>query len=183
MTYEFPHISPDAPAPDRLELGCGRHKNEGYFGVDRADLEGVDLVHDLDVYPWPIQHGCAEEVICHQTLEHIRDIIGFMRELWRVCAADAYIEIVVPYYQGPAADGDPTHVRRFSETSFRYYEPDFVEAFSDYGLAPCYFHIIDLAWKPTGNLWVLLRPIKTPEDLETFREEQVWRRRKTEMLG
>jgi SAM-dependent methyltransferase len=182
-TFTIYSIPPDAPAPPMLELGCGRHKNEGYFGVDRVAVDGVDLVHDLDVHPWPIASDCAVEVICHQTLEHIRDLIGFMRELWRVCSPDAWVEIVVPYYLGPAAVGDPTHVRCFSERSFTYFEPDFVEGFSDYGIAPCYFHVIDLGWKPAGNLWALMRPIKTAADLEAFREELTWRRRKVEMLG
>jgi hypothetical protein len=44
----------------RLDLGCGRFKHELSIGVDREPLEGVDLVHDLTVAPWPLPDGAAD---------------------------------------------------------------------------------------------------------------------------
>lgn len=175
----------DLPAPKWLELGCGRNKAEGYFGVDRADLPGVDLVHDLECHPWPIAEGCAERIGCYQTLEHIGDLLGFMADLWRVCCAEpqAWVEITVPYHAAPTAWGDPTHVRAFTEDTFRYFEPGFVERFGDYGIAPHYFSIVDQAFKPSANLWVLLRPIKTEAQLATHQEQYWWRDRRAAMLG
>jgi len=173
------------PAPAWLELGCGLNKAEGYFGVDRAGLVGVDLVHDLEIHPWPISAGCAERVACYQTLEHIRDMLAFMADLWRVCSAEpqAWVEITVPYHAAPTAWGDPTHVRAFTEDTFRYFEPGYVERFSDYGIAPHHFHIVDLAFRLAGNLWVLLRPLKTEAQLAAHEEERWWRDRRAAMVG
>lgn len=173
---------PTTAAPGRIELGCGSHKNEGYFGIDRVDLAGVNLVHDLNVRPWPLEDECATAVIAHQTLEHIADLIACMAEVWRICRPDAWVEIVVPYYASAGAHGDPTHCHTFSETSFLYWEPGFVEGFSDYGIAH-HFGIVDQAWRLQGNLWVLLRPIKTAAQLAAWQEEDEWRRHRSTLVG
>lgn len=175
----------DLPAPKWLELGCGRNKAEDYFGVDRVDMPGVDLVYDLEARPWPIASDCAERIIAHQTVEHIANLVAFMSELWRVAcpAPQAWVEIVVPYWTAPGAWADPTHMRMFTEQTFAYFEPGFVERFSDYGIAPRYFHIVDQAFNPRGNLWVLLRPIKTEAQLAEHEEIRWWTDRRADMLG
>jgi hypothetical protein len=38
----------------KLDIACGRHKDLGWVGIDIQALPGVDLVHDLNVHPWPI---------------------------------------------------------------------------------------------------------------------------------
>jgi predicted SAM-dependent methyltransferase len=37
----------------KVNLGCGPNENPGYIGVDKVKLPTVDIVHDLDVYPYP----------------------------------------------------------------------------------------------------------------------------------
>ena len=56
----------------KIDLACGDAKKEGFFGVDIADIEGVDLVHDLTVYPWPIEDNIADEINCSHYIEHIK---------------------------------------------------------------------------------------------------------------
>jgi hypothetical protein len=167
-----------------VELGCGRKKvdinSRVVIGVDRHDFDGVDIVWDLEVTPWDTwahDESCAL-VISHQTLEHIRDLIPVMNEIWRICDDDAYVEIVVPYGTSQGALQDPTHVRFFTEVTWRYWEPGFVGAFSDYGIEG-YFGICETGWLADGNLWVLLRPLKTDDDLEAWRmlrESDPWPR-------
>jgi hypothetical protein len=36
-----------------LDIGCGKSKTSGCIGIDRVTLPGVDVVHDLDQFPWP----------------------------------------------------------------------------------------------------------------------------------
>jgi hypothetical protein len=110
-------------------------------------------------------------------LEHIGDLIGFINECWRICIDGAWVEFIVPYHEAPGAWGDPTHVRAFSEQTFRYFEPGFVRAFSDYGIRG-YWHIVDQAFRPSGNLWVLMRPIKSRASLMAHAREARWRKRK-----
>lgn len=38
--------------PLKLDIGCGKNKKEGFYGVDIIDFEGVDLVADLRQKTW-----------------------------------------------------------------------------------------------------------------------------------
>lgn len=38
--------------PFKLDIGCGRNKKEGFYGVDIFDFEGVDIVADLREKHW-----------------------------------------------------------------------------------------------------------------------------------
>ena len=162
-----------------VELGCGRRKekieDQLVVGVDRLAVPGVDILTDLDdrvlkSWHWAERDSCAL-VICHQTLEHLRNLIPVMNEIWRICDHDAYVETVVPYGVGKPAIQDPTHVRFFTDTTFRYWEPGFVESFGDYGIEGC-FAICGQGWVEEGNLWTLLHPLKL--DRETLQ----WQERK-----
>ena len=56
----------------RLDLACGDNKvSEDFCGVDVVDIPGVDIVHDLTVYPWPFEDNSVEEIYCSHYIEHI----------------------------------------------------------------------------------------------------------------
>ncbi len=183
-------MTPDLPSPTRIDLGCGRNKERDWFGVDRYQLDQlkpgageVDLVWDLEQRPWPIASDCAINVTAHQVIEHIRDLTAFMNELHRVCAHGAFVEFTAPYATNAIEIfGSPDHIRGYSERTFLYYEPGFVDRFTRYPIDG-YWHIVEQAWKPDANIWVLLRPIKTAEDLLAHEAERRWRDRKCQMLG
>lgn len=154
----------------KVELGCGKRKAmEGAIvGVDIRDF-GQEIVADLEETPWiwAEDESCGL-VVCHQTLEHIRDLLPVMAEIWRICEPGAHVEIVVPYGVGKVAIQDPTHVRFFTEDTFRYWEPDFIEPWGDYGIRH-HFAICSQLWREGANLWALLYPLKTEHDLKAWR--------------
>src|SRR3972149_2497016 len=146
-----------APAPH--ECGGGDVVPD-LDGLDRGPLPNDPIARGILFYwAWAEQDSCRL-VISHQTLEHLRNLIPVMEEVWRICQADAFFEVVVPYGAGKPALQDPTHVRFFTETTFRYWEPGFVEDFGDYGILS-HFAICGQGWREDGNLWTLLHPIKT----------------------
>ena len=51
----------------KLNLGCGRDIREGYVNLDKAGLDGVDVVHDLNVFPYPFEDNEFDEI--HYLLE------------------------------------------------------------------------------------------------------------------
>jgi len=105
----------------KLELGSGGHPRPGYFGVDTVSLPGVDVVGDLNE-PWDaLPDGCAEAVYTRHTFEHLPNLLGVMRELHRVSAPDARIEIIVPHFSNVYGMSDPTHVRFFGLYSMFYF--------------------------------------------------------------
>lgn len=99
--------------PMKLHLGCGQHLLAGYVNVDKEGKP--DVRHDLEQFPWPWADGEVEEVLLVHVLEHLGRtpdlFIGVMKELYRVCAPDALVQIVVPHPRHDHFLGDPTHVR------------------------------------------------------------------------
>lgn len=105
----------------KLDIACGRDKKPGFTGIDIAPGEGVDIVHDLNVYPWPIADSTVSEAHISHYVEHTPDLMKFMNELWRVCEAGAKVTIVCPYYTSIRAWQDPTHTRAISEATWLYF--------------------------------------------------------------
>ena len=108
----------------KLNLGCGRKKIAGFIGVDKIKTEAVDLVHDLDVFPYPFEDSSASEIVLDNVLEHLQDVIKVMEEIHRLSRPGAIVKISVPYFKSNSAFTDPTHRHFFSETSFKYFAPD-----------------------------------------------------------
>jgi hypothetical protein len=94
----------------KLDLGCGKNKQNGFIGVDSVPFEGVDVVHDLTT-PWPWGDDSVDEVYCSHTLEHLtqEQRCFFARELMRVLKAGAKATIITPSWTSERAYGDPTH--------------------------------------------------------------------------
>lgn len=112
------------PSPFKLDIACGQNKTAGYYGVDIAKADGVDMVYDLEKFPWPFPDNSVDEAVCSHYIEHTKDIIKFMNEVHRILKPGAKILIVAPYYNSMRAWQDPTHTRVISETSFLYYNKD-----------------------------------------------------------
>jgi hypothetical protein len=97
----------------KLNLGCGENRIEGYVNVDK--FGHPDVKRDLEHFPWPWQDNTVQEVrLCH-VLEHLgqksETFLAIMKELYRVCAPNAKINIAVPHPRHDFFLGDPTHVR------------------------------------------------------------------------
>jgi SAM-dependent methyltransferase len=104
-----------------VDIGCGTKKVADAVGVDAFALPGVDIVHDLDSFPYPFPTDSVDEVHISHVLEHLQDVIATMEELWRICKPGATVHIRVPHYTGALAWKDPTHRRSFTSESFRYF--------------------------------------------------------------
>lgn len=105
----------------KLNLGCGSDLRDGYVNVDRVKLDGVDVVHDLDVGPWPFPDESCDGIIAQDVFEHVADPILFMVESWRVLMLGAGLVLKVPYWASRDAFTDPTHRRFCTEHTFDYW--------------------------------------------------------------
>ncbi len=112
------------PSPFKLDIGCGQNKAPGFFGIDIAKSDGVDMVYDLEKFPWPIPDNSVDEIFSSHYIEHTKDIIKFMEELYRIMKPGAKALIRAPYYNSVRAWQDPTHTRVISEATFLYYNKD-----------------------------------------------------------
>ncbi len=120
---------------------------EGFIGVDRIKMEAVDVVHDMNVFPYPFADDSIEEAHLFNILEHLPDTIRVIEEIWRICKPGAVVRIGVPYYNSPGAFADPTHLRFFTESTFDYFTEDgasWLSAYNYYSHARFKIHSVKL---------------------------------------
>ena len=114
--------------PVIVDIGCGRNKLNGAYGLDRRKEPGVDIICDFE-HAVPLKTNSVDVVYMSHIMEHIRDLIPFMEEVYRVCRHGAEVRVIVPYYTSRGAFRDPTHVRYITEDTFQYFESP-----TDYGV-------------------------------------------------
>jgi SAM-dependent methyltransferase len=129
-------LSRSTTAPDlRLNLGCGRDIRPGWVNIDCVPLPGVDHVVNFDgkpVLPFPDDSVTYSEG--SHVIEHLRDPLPFMQELWRVTKPGGRAVFRCPYGSSDDADEDPTHVRRMFTGSWAYFgQPHYWRASYSYG--------------------------------------------------
>ncbi len=108
-------------SPRVLHLGSGKRYRQGAVNVDVTADTNPDVVHDLDVVPWPFADGAFDEVHAYDVLEHLADAKRTFEELHRVCAHGAVIHFTVPHFSSDGAYTDPTHRQFFGARSFDYF--------------------------------------------------------------
>lgn len=109
------------PGTTRLDLACGQQKRKGFIGID-IQSELADIHHDLTIYPWPFEDNSVYEVNCSHYVEHIKDLEGFMKELYRIMVPLGIATITGPYYTSIRATQDYTHCRFLSELTMKYFD-------------------------------------------------------------
>ena len=106
----------------KLNIGCGIHPRKGYVNLDIAKLPHVDIIHNLDKYPWPFKDNTFDEIFCDNVLEHLESITRPMEEIYRICKPNAKIIIKVPIFPSVYAAVDPTHKQFFTYMTFDYFK-------------------------------------------------------------
>lgn len=130
--YKKKHVSEtedfDKAVPEyllRLDLACGKNKKEGFKGVDISG--DADIIHDLDVLPWPFEDNSVYEIHCSHFVEHVTDLIKFMEECHRILVPLGTMTIITPYYTSERAWQDPTHVRAITDVTFNYFDKEWLK--------------------------------------------------------
>lgn len=108
----------------KLIIGCGVRTEKGAVNLDMVALPGVDVQHNLDVFPYPFEDDVFEEVIAEDVLEHVDNIVAVMNEIWRIMKKDGTLWIRGPHANYPEqAWRDPTHRRLFVPGTFDNWDP------------------------------------------------------------
>jgi predicted SAM-dependent methyltransferase len=107
----------------RLELGCGAAPTPGYVHHDRRQhAPHVEVVHDLDVLPWPWPDGCCDEVLGLDVFEHLQLMPAqWLGECHRLLRLGGLLRLRVPLFGTPWHLIDPTHVRGYHPLNFDYF--------------------------------------------------------------
>jgi SAM-dependent methyltransferase len=108
--------------PLTLELGAGLTRSSaGVVTLDRAASTGPDVVHDINVVPWPLETSSFGLIRCYDVIEHLEDLVSVMGEIHRVGAPGARVEITTPHYSSANSWTDPTHRQHLGVRSFDYF--------------------------------------------------------------
>lgn len=152
----------------KLDIGCGKNKQEGFVGIDYREWPGVDIVHDLEKTPWPLPDECVTTAMASHVLEHINPhngvFIDVMNEIWRIVKPGGQFVFTVPYAGSPGYWQDPTHCNGITEATVYYFDPDPEGRYVGGRLYAFYepkpWKIEFMAADRNGNLEVLLRKRK-----------------------
>jgi len=146
-----------------IDIGCGANKQgKDWFGVDYRKLPGVDLVQDLEKFPWAIPSESFNTAVANHVIEHIQPthgiFISFMNEVWRILKPEGEFLIGAPYATSVGMFRDPTHVNFINEETWSYFDPE--DQLYHGGLyniySPLPFRIKINTWHSTGNIECVL---------------------------
>lgn len=145
MARPVPPFFHTLPAGPKLNLGCGENIQPaaaGWVNLDRDGSGGADMVFDLEhcaphlvtsagglaldpgqPLPFPADHFVGAWA-CH-SLEHVRELIPLLGELWHVLQPDAPLFVECPQVEHISAY-DIEHVRQIRWNSFQclYHRPN-----------------------------------------------------------
>jgi predicted SAM-dependent methyltransferase len=115
-----------------LDIGCGINKYKGkedevVIGIDRADTPAVDIVHDMEDFPYPFENQKFDKIVMHHTLEHVSrenmTNIKIIEEIYRLLKPNGILVVDVPI--GGWFSYDPTHRNYVCYWYWLYFKPNF----------------------------------------------------------
>lgn len=154
----------------QLDIGCGQNKQPGWVGLDMREVEGVDIVWDINIHPWPLPDQCVLRAIASHLVEHIPPMaiidgrthflfIEFMDEVWRILRPNGQLAISTPHGYSMGYLQDPTHCNPCNEATWAYFSPGHPSGlYNIYKPKP--WRITHLSWSPVANIEVLLEKIE-----------------------
>lgn len=109
----------------RLDIGCGDNKQPGFTGMDKRDLKGIDIIHDAEKFPYPLDSESCDLIAMNHLIEHIKPWlqIDIINECWRLLVSEGLLIIVTPYGGSFRWHQDPTHCSSWNEATPFYYCP------------------------------------------------------------
>lgn len=107
-----------------LELGCGQIRRvPNSVTIDVNPRSIADVIHDLNVTPYPFPDNEFDIVVAEHVLEHLDDVLKIMEELHRILKPGGLLYVEVPHFSSCNTFTDPTHRHAFSSKSFDYFVP------------------------------------------------------------
>jgi SAM-dependent methyltransferase len=126
-----------------LLIGCGpsRIKKVGLEEVatDWSNLTTLDMdpycepdvVHDLNIFPYPFSDNTFNEIHAYEVLEHLGSLGDYkfffkqFEEIWRILKPDGVFIGMVPGPKSPWIFGDPGHTRIIQPEMIQFLDQDF----------------------------------------------------------
>ncbi len=107
-----------------VNLGSGGEKLKGAVNVDFSELSKPDIVHDLNVIPWPFEDGSFDTAIMYDVIEHLDKPIRVIEEAWRILSPGGILKIRTPSFQHENSWIDLTHIHHLHKKSLDYFDTE-----------------------------------------------------------
>lgn len=111
------------PRRNTLSLGAGMRRHDGAVHHDRVALPGIDVVHDLTIFPWPWADGWFERIVAFDVVEHLPDLLRSVEECHRILQPGGRLWIHTNDARNWRAFTDPTHVHFCTPETFDFFVP------------------------------------------------------------
>lgn len=118
----------------KIDIGCGKNKEEGYIGIDTIKIDDVNIVRDIDKYGLPFCDNSAINIKAYSVFEHFDNFLFVMQECWRVLKSDGVLKGYVPNAGSDESFRDPTHRRFFTINTFKYFDKENAKKYELYGI-------------------------------------------------
>jgi len=102
----------------KINLGSSGFNKEGYVNVDVRESVHPDVVHDLNVFPYPFADNSAALIEMTHVLEHLEKPFKVMKELHRILGPSGRLYIAVPHFSRGFTHAEHEHG---FDVSFPYY--------------------------------------------------------------
>ncbi len=109
--------------PQKLNIGCGQYKKEGYVNLDSYAAFSPDVLWDLEKHPYPFLDNSFDHIEADHVLEHMQLPFHTLRELHRICKNNGTITIRVPHFS--RGFSHPEHRSGFDVSLPYYFDPAF----------------------------------------------------------
>ena len=141
-----------------LDIGCGANCQPGFVGMDKRALPGVELIHDAEIFPWPVEAESVSVLMMSHFIEHVKPWLQFelMDEAWRVLLPEGQLMISTPYGGSFRWHQDPTHCTSWNECIVLYFVPG--EALYNI-YTPKPWRVEHLFWDVRGDLEVVFKKL------------------------
>lgn len=162
----------DVSGLDKLNLGCGKRKRQGFINVDSNPDCSPDVLLDLDKGLSAFADNSVGEIWVEHVLEHVNDLMHLLEEMYRVSAPGAVWNVFVPHYSYGFVH--PFHRRGFSVKTFDwFFAPSGAERYGHLDLTVCSVRLNYMRnCSKRGRL--LVQPINWLANLHQRFCERIW---------
>ena len=107
----------------KLNLGSGEFRKDGYINVDFGSVSDPDVVHNLNIVPYPFDADYFDLVEADHVIEHLDNPFAVMREIHRITRDGGRVLIRTPHFS--RGFSHPEHRRGFDVSFPLYFRQSF----------------------------------------------------------